>query len=214
GDTRGCSRGTARLGRVRTVEWLRDGLGEMSDCVLDRDGVLVDYTGDELMALWGAPEGQPDHARRACRAALDMLARLPRLNEKWLPVLGEETGLGVGVSTGPAQVGNVGSEHKFKYGALGETVNLASRVQGATKHLKVPLLITGPTRQELGDEFAVRRLCLVRVVNMRQPVVLYELAPTGVAGWADLKGRYEAALAAFEGGDLRTAAGSLGGLVS
>ncbi|HZY87267.1 MAG TPA: adenylate/guanylate cyclase domain-containing protein, partial [Gemmataceae bacterium] len=86
-DIRAFSRVSQRLGPARTVEWVSDVMGALSDCVLARRGVLVDYVGDELMAMWGAPEEQPDHARLACQAALDMLALLPQLNERWQPVL-------------------------------------------------------------------------------------------------------------------------------
>ena len=71
-------------------------------------GVLVDYIGDELMAMWGAPEEQPDHARLACRAALDMLDLVPQLNERWLTTLKEPMSLGIGINSGVARVGNTG----------------------------------------------------------------------------------------------------------
>ena len=84
-------------------------------------------------------------------------------------------GLGIGINSGPALVGNTGSLQKFKYGPLGHTVNLASRVEGATKHLGVSLLITGSTREQLGDHFATRRLCRARVVGIAGEVELHEL---------------------------------------
>src|SRR5262249_22323721 len=157
-----------------------------------------DYIGDELMAMWGAPVQQPDHARRACRAALDMLAQLPKLNQIWQPILEEPLGLGIGINTGEARVGNVGTARKFKYGPLGNTVNLASRVQGATKYLKARLLITQATRNKLDAGFSTRRLCRVRVVNIQEPVVLYELVAPGQVGPPDLKAGYEKALDEFE----------------
>jgi adenylate cyclase len=165
------------------------------------------------MAMWGAPKEQPDHALLACRAALDMLARLPLLNERWHPVLREPMGLGIGVNSGKARVGDIGSKAKFVYGPLGNTVNLASRVQGATKYLKTPLLITGATRATLGEEFAVRRLCDVKVVNIPEPVALYELTAPDSQEWDDLRRRYEAALAHFEKKEFREAARVLGALL-
>ena len=90
---------------------------------------------------------------------------------------------GIGINTGMARVGNMGSRHKFKYGPLGNTVNLASRVQGATKYLRSPILITGSTNRQIGEGFLVRRLCQVRVVNIVEPVELHELAaPINRAG--------------------------------
>src|SRR5207248_5474126 len=115
-DIRGFSRITERLGPSRTIEWTGDVLGAMSECVRDEQGVLVDYVGDELMAMWGAPEPQPDQAVRASRAALAMLETLPALNERWHTELGRDMAIGGGVNSGPAQVGNTGSRFKFKHG--------------------------------------------------------------------------------------------------
>jgi adenylate cyclase len=213
-DVRAFSRISERLGPARTVEWVSDVMGALSDCVLERRGVLVDYVGDELMAMWGAPEEQPDHARLACRAALDMLNLVPKLNEHWGPVLGEAMAVGVGINTGVARVGNVGSRQKFKYGPLGHTVNLASRVQGATKYLRARLLVTESTQARLGEGFATRRLGKVRAVNMDRPVDLYELVAQGSPGWQEVKARYEEALAEFEQGRLRAAGRLLGKLLA
>jgi adenylate cyclase len=213
-DMRGFSRICERLGPAKTVAWIGDVMGELSDCVLAHRGVLVDYIGDELLAMWGAPEEQADHATLACRAALDMFARLPALNERWEKELGEPMVLGVGVNSGLVHVGNMGSRHKFKYGPLGHHVNLASRVQGATKYLRVRLLVTEFTRAALGPEFHARRLCQVRVVNIEKPVNLYELASQGSEAWLDVKERYEEALDAYEQRRLRPAARMLGNLLA
>jgi adenylate cyclase len=213
-DIRGFSRISERLGPSGTVDWIGDVMGVLSDCVLAHRGVLVDYIGDELLAMWGAPEEQADHAVLACLAALDMLNVLPRLNERWQDKLNEPMSLGIGVNTGVARVGNTGSRHKFKYGPLGNTVNLASRIQGATKFLRCPLLVTEFTKNRLNDTFLTRRLCKVRVVNIEQPVNLYELAASGAAGWLELKTIYEEALLHFEQREFRDAAQRLGGLMS
>jgi adenylate cyclase len=188
-------------------------MGVLSDCVIDHRGVLVDYIGDELMAMWGAPEEQPDHAELACRAALAMLDRLPALNARWQPVVNSPTGVGIGLNTGLARVGNTGSNRKFKYGPLGNTVNLASRVQGATKYLQAGLIVTGSTWDRLGPGFATRRLCKVRVVNIDQPVDLYEVVSHRDEGETDLTRRYEQALREFEDQHFRVAAAILGNLL-
>jgi adenylate cyclase len=213
-DIRGFSRISERLGPTGTVKWIADIMGALSDCVLNTGGVVVDYIGDELMAMWGAPVPQPDHAQRACRAALDMIDLLPKLNVRWQPTLQEAMGLGVGINTGTARVGNVGTARKFKYGPLGNTVNLASRVQGATKYLKTRLLITQATQALLDASFLTRRLCRVRVVNIQEPVDLYELVVPGQHGLPDLKVEYEKALAEFEKKHFRSAARILGPLVA
>lgn len=201
-DVRGFSRYAERLGPAGTVEWLGDVMGVLSECVLAHRGVLVDYIGDELMAMWGAPVEQPDQAGLAAHAALDMLAQLPTLNARWAPVLGGPMGFGIGLNTGPARVGNTGTQRKFKYGPLGNSVNLASRVQGATKYLKAPLLITKATHDRLGAALPARRVCKVRVVNIAEPVDLYELAGPDRARWGNLVAAYQDALARFERRDL------------
>lgn len=215
-DIRAFSRISERLGPAGTVDWIGDVMNELSDCVLKHRGVLVDYVGDELMAMWGAPEEQPHHARLACRAALDMLTTLPRLNQRWEETLGEPMRLGIGINTGKARVGNTGSKHKFKYGPLGHHVNLASRVQGATKYLRTPLIVTEFTQTQLGDEFDLRQLCQVRVVNIASAVGLFELAPPSIPGWPEQKQLYEQALGEFEQGrgHFRQAARTLANLIT
>lgn len=209
-DIRGFSRISEHLGAARTVEWISDVMDAISNCVRAESGVLVDYVGDETFAMWGAPEEQPDHAERACRAALAMLEQLPILNERWQAELKEALDLGIGINTGIARVGNVGSKHKFKYGPLGHTVNLASRVQGATKHAKCKLLITGATQAKLSDEFWTRRLTQARVVNIAQPVDLYEVVAAGSPDWPAAKTVYEEALHEFENRRFSQAARILG----
>ena len=206
GDVRGFSRVSERLGPEATMSWIGDVMNELSICVQRHEGVLVDYVGDEVMAMWGAPGEQPDHAQRACRAALDMLACLPRLDARWQAKIGVPTAVGIGINTGMARVGNSGSQIKFKYGPLGNTVNLGSRVQGATKYLKCRLLITGTTQAKLDSTFARRRLCQVRVVNIVEPVALYELAAADRPGWAESIAEYDLALAEFEGQQFRESA--------
>lgn len=212
-DIRGFSRITEKLGPAKTVELMSDVMNVLTQCVMDRDGVVVDYVGDEVMAMWGAPEDQPDHAARACRAALAMFESLPALNERWQPIVKEPLNFGIGINSGSAQVGNVGSRIKHKYGALGNTVNLASRVQGTTKFLKSSLLITEATKERLADQLSTRRLCQVRVVNIEQPVALYELVDDNRPGWANLKRDYEQALDDFTRGKFRQACQILGRVI-
>ncbi len=196
-DIRGFSTITQRLGATKTIRWINDILTELSECVLRHDGVLVDYVGDELLAMWGAPGAQSDHAARAVAAATDMLALRQPLCDRWHDVLVEDFGFGVGLSTGQARVGNTGSQLKFKYGPLGNTVNVGSRFQGATKFFRVPALATESTIQTLDSE-RFRRLGEVQVVGIDQPLAAYEISDGTVADFFDLKDQYEQALAAFE----------------
>jgi len=139
-----------------------------------------------------------------------MLEQIPELNERWQSILGEPMGLEIGINSGIAQVGNTGSKYKYKYGPLGSTVNLASRVQGATKYFRSRLLITAATQSQLDASFATCRLCRVRVINIEEPVELFELVDADRPGWSDVKTRYEQALELFEQQDFRRAVQILG----
>ena len=122
-------------------------LGEMSDAVLDNGGTLVAFLGDGLMAVFGAPVECDDHADRAVAAARDMLrVRLPRFND-WAREQGYGDGfrMGIGISSGPAMSGNVGSERRLEYTAIGDTVNTASRIESLTKELGHPVLLSQST---------------------------------------------------------------------
>jgi adenylate cyclase len=213
-DIRGFSGISERIGPARTVEWVSDVMGSLSDCVLDHHGVLVDYIGDELIAMWGAPKEAPDHARLACLSALDILDALPEIDARWQPVLGEATDVGIGINSGLAQVGNTGSSRKFKYGALGNTVNLASRVQGATRYLKTRLVVTDSTQAQLGDEFPARRLGKAAFVNIAGHVELYQLSPPAAPGWEALRSGYQDALSRFETRRFRETIQILGNLLA
>jgi adenylate cyclase len=205
-DIRGFSRVSERLGPARTMAWIQDTMGALSDCVLQHDGVLVDYIGDELMAMWGAPAPQSSHAELACLAARQMADALVEINARWQEELGGPVRLGIGLNSGIARVGNTGSPQKFKYGPLGDVVNVASRVQGATKYLGADCLITGETLGKLPTGLAVRRLARVRVVNIEHAIDLYEIVAHPPADWNERGLRYADALASLESEALDEAA--------
>jgi len=177
-----------------------------------------------LMAMWNAPVDQPDHAALACQAALAMQKQLPDLNREWGEKLNTELGIGVGVNTGVAMVGNTGSDEKPHYGPLGHHVNLASRVEGATKHLGVPILITGDVQAKIGQSkigqskldssLETRRICQVRVVGMATPVSLFELRGDADDNWRGRRDIYEAALTQYEAGEWMQACQSLNPLLA
>ncbi len=215
-DLRGFTALAQRLGAEKTCRVVRDMMERLSERIVEHGGVIVDYAGDGILAMWNAPARQPDHAARACRAALTMLDELPDLNARWAEeTAGANLALGIGINTGLAQVGNTGSSRKLKYGPHGHTVNLASRVQDATKHLGIPLLIAEPTRQQLSPEFCVRRLGQVRLPGVKEPVVLHELrGATADAAWLAQRDAYERALALYEARQWPQACGALMPLVS
>jgi adenylate cyclase len=135
----------------RVIDALNQFLGVMTDAVLDNGGTLVGYLGDGLIAVFGAPIPSGDHADRALRAAREMLeVRLPQFND-WIrgQQLGSGFRIGIGVSSGPLMSGNVGSERRLEYTAIGDTVNIASRIEAFTKEVPHALLVSDETRQLL-----------------------------------------------------------------
>ncbi|MCI0459146.1 MAG: adenylate/guanylate cyclase domain-containing protein [Gemmataceae bacterium] len=178
-DLRGFTRMSERLGAQITCQLVRDMMERMSERIVEQAGVIVDYAGDGILSMWNAPVPQGDHAHRACRAALTMQGEMAGLNARWTSVVGNALVLGVGLNTGPALVGNTGSSRKFKYGPHGHTVNLASRVQDATKRVGVPVLISEATRQKVAGAFVTRNVGPVDMAGVSGSVVLHELQGSG-----------------------------------
>jgi adenylate cyclase len=149
----------------------------MTDIIVSgNQGTLDKYIGDAVMAFWGAPRHQPDHALRACRAALEMIERLGTLREGWRRRGLPDLDVGVGINTGPMSVGFVGSQDRFyNYTVLGDAVNLASRLESANKSYGTRVILGASTYEEVRDEVVVRELDLVRVQGKREPVHIYEL---------------------------------------
>lgn len=200
-DLRGFSRIAERIGPHKSYALLGDVMDRMTNRIIDHGGVIIDYYGDGLAAMWNAPANQDDHAALACRAAQAMWSEMPAINETWARVVEAPLKIGVGINTGPAQVGNAGSRRRLKYGPRGHTVNLASRVEGATKRFSLPVLITGSTKAQIPSSFAVRRLCHVRVVGISSAVELYELCTDAPdPQWLARREAYERALSCYEAG--------------
>ena len=152
-DLRGFTSCAERLAAEQVIELLNRYLTEMSEAILDQGGTVVSYMGDGIMAVFGAPLEQPDHADRAVRAAREMLERrLPRFNA-WARDFGLSEGfaMGIGISSGPVMSGNVGSRRRLEYTAVGDTTNTASRLEAMTKEHGVPVLISDSTRAWLSE---------------------------------------------------------------
>jgi adenylate cyclase len=145
----------------------------LTDAVMHHEGLVVDYYGDGLVAMWNAPTDQPQHAELACRASLEMLGTLPCVAGDWTGVIQTDLQLGIGVHTGMAQVGNAGSTRQTKYGPRGPSVNLASRVEAAAKALRQPLIATTATVQRLSNRFAAHRICRALMPGLREPIDLH-----------------------------------------
>jgi adenylate cyclase len=181
-DVRGFTSISERLAPEQLAALMNDYLGVMTAIIRRHHGTLDKYIGDAIMAFWGAPMAEPAHARQAVRAALAMQAALPALNEKLKDKGWPELAIGMGINTGWVTVGDMGSPVRQSYTVLGDAVNLASRLEGATKQYGVGLIVGENTRAQLGDEFLCREIDRVRVKGKTEAITLYEpLAPADEA---------------------------------
>ena len=142
-------------------------------------GTLDKYVGDQIMAFWGAPVADAQHARQAVAAGLAMLAALPKLNGEFRARGWPEVRIGLGINTGPMRVGDMGSRIRRAYTVMGDAVNLASRLEGLTKHYGVDAVV-GPATRDAAKDFVYREIDRVRVKGKGEPVAIFE--PIGVEG--------------------------------
>jgi adenylate cyclase len=152
-DLRGFTSFSEKLPATAVIEVVNYYLNEMTEAILAAGGTLIAYMGDGIMAVFGAPLEQPDHADRALAAAREMIGpRLERFNA-WLAENGHEHAfaMGVGINSGPVMAGNIGSERRVEYTALGDTTNTASRLEGMTKGSGHMLFVADTTRERLSD---------------------------------------------------------------
>ncbi len=138
-------------------------------------GNVNKYLGDGIMALFGAPLDDPKHASLACYAALDCQAELARLRRIWMEEGLPEIGARIGINSGPCIVGNMGSEERMEYTVTGDSVNLASRLEGASKYYDTLILIGQRTAELAQNDVEVREIDLLRVKGKKEPVVVFEL---------------------------------------
>ncbi len=167
-------------------------LTPMTNAIIERKGTIDKYMGDAVMAFWNAPLDDADHERNACRAALDMLARVDALNfereiearatgQRFIPIE-----IGIGINTGTCVVGNMGSDLRFDYSVLGDSVNLASRLEGRSKSYGTPIVIGAATAEKAAGEFAALELDLITVKGKTEPERIYT-----ILGGADIAGSAE-----------------------
>jgi len=145
----------------------------MTGEVLKTNGVVDKYIGDAIMAFWGAPLPDEHQADHALSAALGMSARLKELNERFRGEGSPEIAIGIGIYTGPAIVGNIGSDQRFDYTAIGDTVNVASRLEGLNKEHGTTLIVGESTKQKVTLDVAFREIGSVKVKGRNEPVMIY-----------------------------------------
>lgn len=160
----------------RIVATLNEYLSDMSECVFREKGTIDKFIGDAVMAIFGAPVPQEDHADRACRVALDMINSLKAFNQHNEGFGDNPLVIGIGINTGPMTVGNFGSAKRFDYTVIGDEVNLASRMEGLTKYFGVNIIISEATlRACQSGDFVTRPLAKVRVKGKENAVEVHEL---------------------------------------
>jgi adenylate cyclase len=157
-------------------------LTPLTNAILARKGTIDKYMGDAIMAFWNAPLDDPEHQLNACEAALDMLERIEVLNRQreleakegghpFIPI-----NVGIGLNTGTCVVGNMGSDLRFDYSVLGDSVNLASRLEGQSKEYGFPIIVGSKTALAAKDKFAILELDFIMVKGKKEPEVIYAIA--------------------------------------
>jgi adenylate cyclase len=182
-DVRGFTAISESLNENDLREYINDYLTTMSEIIRGRHGGTLDkYIGDAIMAFWGAPMEDPRQARNAVLAALDMQKALPRLNERFRARGWPELRIGVGINSGTVRVGDMGSQFRRAYTAMGDAVNVASRLEGRTKYYGVPILVGERTASQVTD-LAFREIDRVKVKGKAEAIAVYE--PLGPAAEID-----------------------------
>ncbi|RMD87084.1 MAG: adenylate/guanylate cyclase domain-containing protein [Calditrichaeota bacterium] len=157
------------------VHKLNEYLTAMVDIIFKYEGTLDKFVGDEIMAIFGAPIPQKDHALRACMTALEMVARLRALQREWVQKNEDLFQIGIGINTGKMIVGNLGSSQLFDYTVIGDEVNLGARLEGTNKQYGTTVIISEATYRKVRHRVVVRELDLVRVKGKNRPVRIFEL---------------------------------------
>jgi adenylate cyclase len=172
-DIRGFTPMSERLSPPEIADLLREYMTSMTDIVFKHGGTVTQFVGDEIMALYNAPFDQADHAVQAVRTALECQERVKEISKLWEARCGMPLRTGVGINTGPAVVGVIGSRQRVEYGAIGDTINLGSRLESLTKEFKTPIIIGETTFELVKDGFRLRSLGEIAVKGKSLPVKMY-----------------------------------------
>jgi adenylate cyclase len=174
-DIRGFTSISEKLAPEAVVKTLNEHLNMMVSVIFKYGGTLDKFVGDCVMAFWGAPLAQPNHAELAARAALEMIEGLEKLNQKWQSEGRPTLKIGVGINSGEMLFGNIGSEQRMDFTVIGDNVNLGSRLESATKDLHASIVISDATYQRVRDLVEVHPLGEIAVKGKEQHILVYEL---------------------------------------
>ncbi|MCK9532386.1 MAG: adenylate/guanylate cyclase domain-containing protein [Gammaproteobacteria bacterium] len=207
-DIRGFTTLSERLTATQLKELLNQFFTPMTRVVFEHRGTIDKYVGDMIMAFWGAPVDDPEHARHAVSAALAMLREAERLSAAFTAKGLPEVAVGIGINSGVMNVGDMGSEYRRAYTVIGDAVNLASRLEGMTRFYRVGLVIGEGTYQYVREHVVCRELDRVRVKGKTEAVTVYEPLCPRAAGTAELHAelaQLSTALARFRARDWQAA---------
>jgi adenylate cyclase len=179
-DIRGFTSLSEKLEPEQVAEMLREYLSEMTEVVFKHGGTVDKYIGDCIMALYNVPFADPEHAANAVRTALEFQERTLAVSAKWEARLGVSIRNGVGINTGEAVVGTMGSRQRLEYTAIGDTINLGSRLESITKDYKSSIIISESTHELVQGQFMTRELGEVTVKGKSQPVKIYAVLPASI----------------------------------
>ena len=174
-DIRGFTTISEKFSPEKLVHFVNEYLTEMTKIIMENKGTVDKFVGDAIMAFWNAPFLEKDHPRLACLAAISQVRRLKELQKQWKKRNLPSMNIGCGIHTGEAVIGNMGSEDRFDYTAMGDAVNLSSRLEGLTKQYGVDIIISEATYKKVKDEFNCRLLDVVKVKGKKLPIKIYEL---------------------------------------
>jgi adenylate cyclase len=172
-DVRGFTAMSEQISPEQVVALLSDYLGRAAQIVVNNKGVIDKFIGDAVFAFFGWPHTYGDDAYRAVKTGIEMIELVESLGPKWTEIIGRPLKVGVGINTGEAVVGNIGSESKSDLTAIGDTVNLGARLEALTKELGVPMLISEFTAAELKNGIPLRALRQVKVQGREAPILVY-----------------------------------------
>jgi adenylate cyclase len=221
-DIRGFTTMSEKLSPEGLTQFLNEYLTPMTDILIRHEGTLDKYMGDAIMAFWGAPIEQKDHAKRACVTAVEMCEKLAELKVKWRAEGKPEIDIGIGLNSGLMRVGFMGSARMRNYTLLGDNVNLGSRLEGTNKNYGTHIIVSETTFKAAADAIHGRWLDAVRVKGKKEPVNIYEVIGKGPLSpsmavvvqsfeqglrlyqaqrWDEAEAKFKAAIAARGGND-------------
>ena len=173
-DIRGFTSISEKMDSIALGKFMNQYLTQMSQIIMENKGTVDKFIGDAIMAFWGAPEEEPDHAGKAVQTALLMKSHLVKINQSFKDQGMPEINIGIGINSGTMSVGNFGSHDRFDYTVMGDNVNLASRLEGVNKTYGTTILVSESTKEKLEKRFSFHFIDRVKVRGRKQSVQIYE----------------------------------------